>query len=77
MAAIEMSFEEAFEKLESTVRQLEVGDLTIEEAVSLYEQGMQLARLCQQRLDAAELRISKLLAVAPGEYEVVPLDGSS
>ena len=77
MGAAEMSFEDAFDKLESTVRQLEAGDLTIEEAVTLYEQGMELARLCQQRLDAAELRIGRLVPLPPGEYSVLPLDSIS
>lgn len=76
MVDAEMSFEEAFDRLEATVRQLENGDLTIEEAVALYEQGMALAQLCQQRLDAAELRISRLALSSDGYYEKVPLDES-
>lgn len=69
-----MSFEEAFEKLEATVRQLEAGDLTIEQAVVLYEQGMELAQICQQHLDAVELRISRLIPSASGGLDAVPLD---
>lgn len=74
MAAEEMTFEEAFAKLEATVRQLEAGELTIEEAVGLYEQGMELARQCQQRLDAVELRVSRLVPFTNGGYGAVPLD---
>ena len=77
VATEELSFEESFEKLETTVRQLEAGDLAIEEAVTLYEEGMELARICQQRLDAVELRVSRLVPLPNGEYGVVALDSMS
>ena len=56
----DMTFETAFAELEETARLLEEGDLTLEEAISLYERGQALARLCQDRLDRAELRITQL-----------------
>ena len=56
----ELSFEEAYHALEATVRRLEEGDLTLEEALSSYEQGMRLARRCQAALDAAQLRVEQL-----------------
>ncbi len=74
MSISEMNFEEAFDKLEATVRQLEAGDLAIEEAVGLYEQGVELAAMCQRRLDAVELRISRLAPLTNGGYAAVPLD---
>jgi exodeoxyribonuclease VII small subunit len=55
-----LSFEDAFEKLEAAVQRLEEGDLKLEEALALYEQGMNLARRCSQALDAAELRVQTL-----------------
>ena len=58
----ELSFEEAYRKLEETVQALESGGLTLEEATSLFEDGMRLARLCTQRLDKAELKITQLQA---------------
>ncbi|MCL5958516.1 MAG: exodeoxyribonuclease VII small subunit [Chloroflexi bacterium] len=75
MAGEQMSFEEAFGKLEETVEALERGDLSIEETVALYEQGMKLARLCQGCLDAAELRINQLVVQDTGEYEIAPFNG--
>jgi exodeoxyribonuclease VII small subunit len=66
----EPSFEEAFRKLEETVQALEGGNLTLAQATSLYEEGMRLAKVCSQRLDAAELKISELqasFATAAGE----------
>ncbi len=56
----EPSFEEAYRELEATVRRLEEGDLTLEEALASYEQGMRLARHCQAELDAAQLRVEQL-----------------
>lgn len=55
-----LSFEEALEKLEHITRQLEVGNLTLEETLNLYEQGQELAALCEKRLQTAELRLAQL-----------------
>ena len=56
----EFSFEQAFRDLETTVQRLEAGDLTLEEAIALYEQGMRLAQRCNDALDAAELPVEQL-----------------
>lgn len=64
--AKKMSFEEAMAKLEDTVRRLEAGGLPLDEAVTLFEEGTRLARLCNERLDAAELKISQLTQSADG-----------
>jgi exodeoxyribonuclease VII small subunit len=56
----ERSFESAFAELEEVVHQLEEGELTLEEAISLYERGQALSRFCQDRLDQAELRVTQL-----------------
>jgi exodeoxyribonuclease VII small subunit len=55
-----LSFEQAFGELEATVERLEAGDLTLDEAVALYERGMGLARRCNDTLDTAELRVQQL-----------------
>ena len=60
----EMSFEAAFAELEATVHQLETGNLPLADALALYERGVELARLCGAQLDAAELRVQQLMAVA-------------
>ena len=54
------SFEAAFAELEVVVQQLEEGELSLEESISLYERGQMLARLCQERLDRAELRVDQI-----------------
>ena len=45
-----LSFEEAFTRLEEKVQALEAGGLTLAEATSLFEEGMHLARLCNELL---------------------------
>ncbi len=56
-----LSFEEGYERLEEIIRQLEEGQLSLEESLALYEEGVRLARHCEHTLDAAELRVTQLL----------------
>ncbi|NIT55180.1 MAG: exodeoxyribonuclease VII small subunit [Aliifodinibius sp.] len=67
-----MTFEKAFAMLSETLEKLEVGDLPLEEAIVLYEQGMALAKHCNVQLDAAELRIKQL--TPSGELELFDED---
>mgnify|MGYP001017243420 CR=1 FL=1 len=61
----DLTFEQAYERLEAIVARLESGDLSLEEAVALYEQGQVLAQQCGDLLDAAELRrLATVLAAA-------------
>ncbi len=53
-------FEAAIAELESTVKRLEEGDLSLEKALELYERGVQLSRFCHARLEDAERRIEIL-----------------
>ena len=55
-----LSFEELYRRLEESVEQLERGGLPLEQSIALYEEGMELAKRCQEILDKAELRITKL-----------------
>jgi len=54
------SFEEALEALESRVRKLEAGELPLEEALGLFEEGIELTRECHEKLDAADQKIVEL-----------------
>ena len=53
-------FEALYERLEENVAKLEGGNLSLEESLSLYEEGMKLARQCQELLQNAELRVTRL-----------------
>lgn len=55
------SFESALEQLQQTVKRLEGGDLSLEEALKSFEGGVKLTRLCQQHLAAAEQRVEILM----------------
>ena len=53
-------FEAALNELESIVKRLEDGDLTLESSLALYERGVELSRFCHSRLEQAERRIEIL-----------------
>lgn len=55
-----MPFEDALAELEQIVGQLEMGDLTLEASLKLFERGQALARYCQEQLDAATFRVEQL-----------------
>jgi exodeoxyribonuclease VII small subunit len=63
-----LNFEDAFAELENIVQRLEEGDLTLEDAMALFERGMALTSHCNSRLDSAELRVQQLVSAA-GDYE--------
>jgi exodeoxyribonuclease VII small subunit len=54
------SFEEAFGDLKATVDSLESGNLSLEDATTLFEKGMQLAKQCNEQLSKAELQVTRL-----------------
>ena len=56
----ELTFEQALERLDSTVQALESGGLSLEESTRLYEEGIRLARMCSEALASAELRITRI-----------------
>jgi exodeoxyribonuclease VII small subunit len=57
----EEKFEETLERLQELVRSLEGGDCTLEDSIKKFEEGMALARSCQERLTHAEQKIEVLL----------------
>ena len=62
-----LRFEEALKKLEEIVQKLERGELTLEESLTCYEEGIRLSRLCHTKLEEAERRIEVLVKDAKGE----------
>jgi exodeoxyribonuclease VII small subunit len=61
------SFEQALQQLEQIVQKLEKGELSLEDSLKLYEDGIRLSRLCHAKLEEAEGRIEVLLKDARGE----------
>jgi exodeoxyribonuclease VII small subunit len=62
-AAEPPSFETSIKRLTAIVETLERGDLPLEESLRLFEEGVELSRTSQKRLDTAEKRVEQLLAV--------------
>ncbi len=66
------TFEEALARLEDIARQLEDGDLALEKAISLSEEGLRLSELCEKQLNRAEGKIQQLVE-RMGRAELEPL----
>ena len=58
----EDNFEENLKQLEDLVARLEQGDLPLDEAIKLYQEGMRISKLCSERLSTVEKEIKKLVA---------------
>ena len=56
----EQSFEQALAELEKIVKKMESGDLTLEQALATHKRGLELAKFCQQRLEAAQQQVKVL-----------------
>lgn len=69
--APEVSFEDAIERLSQIVESLESAGLPLDESLRLFEEGVQLARKSQARLDSAERKVQELLAYDEGGKPVV------
>ena len=54
-------FEDALEKLEKIVREMEAGDLPLDSALKSFEEGIRLIRFCSARLDESQRRVEQLL----------------
>ncbi len=64
-----LSFEDGYNRLEQVIRRLEAGELSLDESVALYEEGMRLAKHCERQLDNAELKVTQLLAAITDQDE--------
>ncbi len=69
----DLPFEDALKKLEGIVESMESEELPLEDLLAKYEQGTQLAKLCQEKLEAAELKVQQLEKNAAGEMKLKPL----
>ena len=74
MAEKKQAFEVSLKELEKIVRKLEDGDLSLEESLKLFEDGVKLSRECQERLNQAERRIEVLLKDENGSPQLEVLN---
>jgi exodeoxyribonuclease VII small subunit len=70
----EKKFEEAMERLENIVESLEKGDLSLEESLKIFEEGMKLVSFCSRKLDEAEQKVTMLIKDQSGKYSRQPFE---
>lgn len=68
------NFEESLEKLEALVEKLERGELSLEESLKAFEEGMALSKGCEESLQAAQKKIEKLTRKDDGALQAEPFD---
>ncbi|HVB33246.1 MAG TPA: exodeoxyribonuclease VII small subunit [Patescibacteria group bacterium] len=69
-----LDFERSMTRLEQVVKKLESPDLSLDEAMKLFEEGVTLSRECQKQLEEAEARIEILLKKADGKLVAEPFE---
>ena len=78
----EVKFEDALSSLESIVGKLESGELSLEESLAAFEEGIRLSRICSKQLNAAEKKIEILIKGEDGKlktenFGIESLEGTS
>ena len=70
----EKKFEEAMERLEKIVESLESGDLSLEDSLGIFEEGMKLVGFCSKKLEEAEQKVTLLVKEGEGKYSQQPFE---
>ncbi len=70
----EKKFESALSRLEEIVKELESGDLPLEQSLKLFEEGIKLSRICNKRLEEAERKVEILLKDKSGAIRAEPFE---
>jgi len=65
-----MSFEESLKRLEEIVEAFESGDLSLEESVNLFKEGVELTKFCKQKINSAETEVKKLVKDLEGNFQL-------
>lgn len=66
------TFEESLKKLESIVEQMEKGELSLEQSLKLFEEGVALSAACKKELDEAEGKVQMLIRQRDGSFKTEP-----
>ncbi|HID28677.1 MAG TPA: exodeoxyribonuclease VII small subunit [Desulfobacterales bacterium] len=66
------TFEVAMRRLESIVHELERGDLSLDEALKKFQDGVKLSKFCSKKLDETEKKVTLLLKDEEGKVQAVP-----
>ena len=70
----EKKFETTLARLEEIVKELETGDLPLEQSLKLFEEGVKLSRICNKRLEEAERKVEILLKDKDGKLTAQPFE---
>ena len=73
----EQSFEKALERLEKIVGELEAGELSLDEALKRYEEGIKLIQLCSKKLESAQKKVEILTKTSSGKFLLKPFEGDT
>ncbi len=71
---IDLTFEEAMDKLEQISGKLEQGDVSLEDSIKLYTEGMRLSKICNDKIEKIEKKIAMLAEDATGEIHEVEFE---
>lgn len=74
MAEKKLTFESALKNLEEIVTKMEDGDLSLDQSIKKFEEGIDLVKLCEKQLHEAEGKVEKLMKDSAGKSKRVPLD---
>ena len=69
-----VDFERSLNRLEQVVKRLESPDLSLDDAMKLFEEGVKLSRECQKQLEEAEARVAILMKKADGKFVAEPFE---
>lgn len=70
----EMKFEDALKRLEKIVEELEDGNLSLDESLEKYEEGIKLSKVCAKKLEVAKKKVEILLKAEDDSVEIKPFD---
>ncbi|MGB9601276.1 MAG: exodeoxyribonuclease VII small subunit [Verrucomicrobiia bacterium] len=73
----DLSFEEALNRLENIVTEMEEEELPLEKMIERFEEGTKLVKICQKRLSEAELKIQELEKKIGGDFSLKPMSLSN
>lgn len=69
-----LAFEDAMQKLEDIVQKLEAGKMTLDESLQAFTDGMELASVCENQLEAASGKVEKIMKDLSGNERVVAVN---
>ena len=70
----EMKFEEALKKLEEIVRGLESEELSLDDSLKRFEEGIRLSQICRKKLEEIEKKVQMLIKTKEGELKAEPFN---